>query len=310
MIELTEKEYRAHPAISRSELWWMNRSPEYFKYRKEHPVEPTPALLFGQVVHKLLLQPEDFDTDFLVAPIVDRRTKIGKDVWAEFIASADGKTVVDNDTYEQAVVMVSAAITNPKVMELLNGEHEQEFFWFDPDTDVQCKCRLDSWFRDEKGVPVIVDYKTTTDASYRSFLKDVVNYGYYFQAAMYSEGLIQTGMCPRSIKGEPRKRWEKDPETGKRRYYTEIPEMIVFGGEEGEIIPPRFIFIVQEKTEPYSVNIFEIDADFIAAGYDKFRELIGTYVSCRSLGVWPGYLGPFNEPNVLTLPGWLGGTED
>ncbi len=82
------------------------------------------------------------------------------------------------------------------------------------------------------------------------------------------------------------------------------------GGTEGEIIHPRFVFIVQEKAEPYSVNIFEMDMEFIAAGYDKFRELIGTYVSCESLGVWPGYLGPFNEPNVLTLPGWLGGTND
>lgn len=288
----------------------MNKSPEYFRYRKENPMDPTPALLFGQVVHKLLLQPEDFDNDFVVAPKVNRRTIVGKEVWEAFVEGAAGKTVVDLETYEQAVLMASSAITNPLVMDLLNGEHEAEFFWTDPDTDVECKCRLDAWFRDEKGIPVIVDYKTTTDASYRSFLKDVVNYGYYFQAAMYSEGLIQNGLCPRRIKGEARKRWEKDPETGKRKYYTEIPETIVMGGTEGEIIHPRFVFIVQEKAEPYSVNIFEMDMEFIAAGYDKFRELIGTYVSCESLGVWPGYLGPFNEPNVLTLPGWLGGTND
>lgn len=303
---MTEKEYREHPAISRSELWWINRSPEYFKYRREHPTPPTQALLFGQVAHKLLLEPDDFENDFAVAPQVDRRTKLGKEVWDAFVVSAEGKTVVDMSTYETAMDMVVAARLNPLVNKLLQGEHEEPFFWTDPDTGVDCKCRLDSWHRDENGVPVIVDYKTASDASYKYFLRDVVSYGYYFQAAMYSEGLIQNGLCPRLIKGKPKKRWWKDPATGKRKYWTEYPETIVMGGTEGEIIHPRFVFIVQEKAEPYAVNVFEIDTDFIMAGYDKFRELIGTYVSCESTGFWPGYLGPFNEPNVMTLPGWLG----
>lgn len=303
---MTEQEYRSHPALSRSELWWFHRSPEYFKYRKEHPTEPTAALLFGQVAHKLMLEPDDFDTDFAVAPAVDKRTKAGKELWEAFVAEADDKTVVDAATYEQAMAMVSAARLNPLVNVLLKGRHEEPFFWTDPDTGVQCKCRLDSWYRDENGVPVIVDYKTAMDASYRSFLKDVTNYGYYLQAAMYSEGLIQNDMCPRLIKGKPKRRWKRDPDTGKRKYWTEHPEKIVMGGTEGEVIHPRFIFIVQEKTEPYSVNIFEMDMDFITAGYDLFREYIGTYVSCESLDVWPGYLGVVNEPNILTLPSWMG----
>ena len=303
---MTEKEYRSHPAISRSELWWLDRSPEYFQYRKNTPMEPTAALLFGQVAHKLLLEPDTFGDDFTVAPYVDRRTKAGKELWESFIADAGEKTIVDAATYDQATDMIAAARLNPLVNDLLAGEHEKPLFWTDPDTGVECKCRLDAWKRDDNGVPVIVDYKTTNDASYKAFLRDVVNYGYYFQAAMYSEGAIQNGMCPRLIKGKPRKRWQKDPETGKRKYFTEVPEKIVMGGEEGEVIHPRWVFIVQEKNEPYSVNIFEMDMDFIIVGYDKFRELIGTYVSCESTGFWYGPTGPFNEPQILTLPAWLG----
>lgn len=307
---MTEREYREHPAISRSELWWINRSPEFFQYRKNNPPEQTQALHFGTVAHKLLLEPQDFDADFAVAPMVDRRTKVGKEMWEQFCADSFGRTVVDAATYEQAKGMTDVALQNPLVQDLLEGEHETPFFWTDPDTGVACKCRLDSWHRDEQGVPVIVDYKTTTDASYRAFLRDVVNYGYFFQSAMYSEGLIQNGLCPRLIKGKPKKRWKKDPETGKRTYWTETPEKIVMGGTEGEIIHPRFIFIVQEKAEPYALNIFEMDMDFMTAGHDKFRELIGTYVSCESTGFWPGYLGPFNEPQILTLPNWLNRGED
>ena len=55
---MTEKEYREHPAISRSELWKLMESPQKFKWEKEHPETPTPALIFGQAFHKLVLQPE------------------------------------------------------------------------------------------------------------------------------------------------------------------------------------------------------------------------------------------------------------
>lgn len=307
---MTEQEYRSHPALSRSELWQFHRSAEWFKYKREHPSDPTPALLFGQVAHKLLLEPDDFESDFAVAPNVDRRTKDGKAAWEAFFGSVDGKTVVDAQTYEQAKEMTDVARSNTLVCDLLKGNHEEAFFWVDPDTDVPCKARLDSWYRDENGVPVIVDYKTATDASYRGFLKDVTNYGYYFQAAMYSEGLIQNGLCPRLIKGKPKKRWTYDPEAGRRIYWTEHPEAIVMGGTEGEVMHPRFIFIVQEKSEPYSVNIFEMDMEFMTVGYDLYREYLGTYVSCESLDVWPGYLGAFNEPNILSLPSWLGRAEE
>lgn len=307
---MTEQEYRSHPAISRSELWMLNRSPEYFKYRKEHPAEPSAALLFGQVAHKLLLEPEDFDTDFIVAPVVDRRTKAGKEAWDAFIAETDGRTVVDPATYEQAKAMTDVARENPLVAELIKGSHEEPFFWVDSDTGVKCKVRVDSWHRDENGVPVIVDYKTARDVSYRAFAKDVTMYGYFFQAAMYSEGLIRNGLCPRLIKEKPKKRWQRDPETGKRKYWTEYPERIVMGGTEGEVIHPRFVFIVQEKEEPYMVNVFEIDTEYMTVGHDKFRELIGTYVSCESTDYWYGPLGPFNEPNILTTPSWLGRGED
>ena len=307
---MTEKEYRSHPALSRSELWQFHRSAEWFKWRRDHPSEPTAALLFGQVAHKLLLEPDDFETDFAVAPLVDKRTKEGKAIWQAFVDDSAGKTVVDAATYEQAAEMTDIARANPLVAELLEGNHEEPFFWTDPDTGVQCKARLDCWHRDENGVPVIVDFKTAVDASYRAFQRDVQSYGYAFQAAMYSEGLIQNGLCPRKIKEKPKRRWRKDPETGKRKYWTEYPERIVMGGTEGEIMHPCFIFIVQEKSEPYSINVFEMDMDYMAYGYDLYREYLGTYVSCESLDMWPGYLGPMNEPNVLSLPSWLGRSEE
>ena len=101
---MTEQEYRQHPAVSRSELWNIHESPQKFNYYKEHPQEPTPALLFGQVFHKLALEPESFDQEFVVAPEVNRRTNAGKAAWAEFLedyAEQTGRNAyyVDNNGY-------------------------------------------------------------------------------------------------------------------------------------------------------------------------------------------------------------------
>ena len=105
---MTEKEYREHPAISRSELWKFRESPQKFKYAKEHPPEPTPALLFGQVFHKLALEPETFSEEFIAAPEIDRRTKDGKAATQEFLQAAEGKSVIDAGTLQHAAEMVEA----------------------------------------------------------------------------------------------------------------------------------------------------------------------------------------------------------
>lgn len=187
---MTEQDYRTYPAISRSDLWHIRESPEKLKYYMDHPEPPTPALIFGQVFHKLALEPDDFFTEFSVAPNIDRRTKDGKAAWAEFIASSDSKTVIDADSYQKAKDMVNALYSVPMVEKLLNGHHELPLFWTDDLTGEDCKCRLDC-LTEVKNQPIIVDLKTTADASTDGFMRSAIKYGYDFQAAMYSEGYKQ-----------------------------------------------------------------------------------------------------------------------
>lgn len=193
---MTEKEYRQHPAISRSELWKMHESPEKFKWYKDNPQEPTPALLFGQVVHKMILQPEGFDDDFVVAPDVDRRTKAGKEAWSDFLDSVGEKTVIAQDLFNQSKEMSNVLFKVPMVQTLLNGQKELPYFWQDEMTGEGCKCRVDC-ITEIKDTQVIVDYKTCTDASNDGFMRDAIKYGYDLQAAMYSEGVEKnTGKKP------------------------------------------------------------------------------------------------------------------
>lgn len=187
---MTEAEYRAHPAVSRSELWRIHESPQKFKYFKENPKAPTPALLFGQVFHKLALEPETFFDEFAVAPEVDRRTMDGKAVWAEFLEQAESKTVIPAEMYEQAEAMCASLSDEPFARKLLSGAREVPFFWVDSHTGEECKCRVDC-LNTQYSQPIVVDVKSTTDASTEAFICDAIKYGYDFQSAMYSDGVEQ-----------------------------------------------------------------------------------------------------------------------
>lgn len=185
---MTESEYRQHPAISRSELWKIRESPEKFKWHKENPSESTPALLFGQLFHKMALQQEMIWEEFAVAPNVDRRTKEGKAEYAAFLEGSAGKTIVTLDMAEQAMNMCAALKSSDFCRKLLRGAKEVPFFWTDEDTQEACKCRADVVVELE-GIPLVVDLKSTVDASTDGFMKDAVKYGYDFQSAMYLEGV-------------------------------------------------------------------------------------------------------------------------
>ena len=83
---MTNKEYRQDPGISRSDLFEMRKSPLHFQYQMTHPKEDTPALLFGRALHKMILEPGDFESEFAVCPTVNRRTKAGQEQYAAFMA--------------------------------------------------------------------------------------------------------------------------------------------------------------------------------------------------------------------------------
>lgn len=63
------------------------------------------------------------------------------------------------------------------------------------------------------------------------------------------------------------------------------------------------IFIAQEKTPPYAVNILEADRYFLASGADMWRTYLDLYASCEQSGNWFGYVN--DAINSLGLPNWL-----
>ena len=262
---MNEREYNEAEGIRRSDLWKMEDSPEKFKYFMEHPVDKTPALVFGSACHKAILEPDDFCNEYAVAPVVDRRTKEGKEAWAKFAAENEGKEIVSAEDTATCAEMLKAIRRSPLAKKLIcgNGETEQAFFWTDPDTGEKCKIKVDRLVKYNRKW-YVVDYKTTECAETFRFNSSIWKYGYFMQAGMYCEGV------------KAAKKLKK---------------------------LPGFLFVAQEKKAPYSVNVIEVGEDVMNAGVAKFHQLLETYHNFKTLDVWPGYVQ--DVPNDAFVPGWM-----
>ena len=188
---MTNKEYRDHEGISRSELNIIRtKTPMHFKYAKENPEEDSAALLEGRAAHKLILEPDTFADEFAVCPKVDRRTAEGKATYSAFIEESRGKEVITEESFTKIKDMAEAIKKNEEAVKYLRGSHEQSFFWTDAETGEKCKVRPDC-LTEVNGQKYIVDYKTTTSCADYEFERSVRKYGYKFQAGMYREGVFQ-----------------------------------------------------------------------------------------------------------------------
>lgn len=188
---MTNKAYRKHEGVSRSELnILLTKSPMHFKYAQEHPEEDTPALLEGRAAHKLILEPETFTEEFAIAPKCDRRTIEGKTKYADFVLESEGKDIISPESMDKVYAMAKALNQNETAVKFLNGLHEQSYFWTDAQTGEACKVRPDC-LAEVDGIKYIVDYKTTESCADGAFERSVKKYGYKFQSGMYREGVFQ-----------------------------------------------------------------------------------------------------------------------
>lgn len=194
LIEMNEAAYNAAPGIRRSTLFEMSRSPAHYKWAKENPSKDTPALQFGRALHCAVLEPDKFETEYLVAPTASKATKAGREIWAAFAQDAEGKEVLSQADYEKCIGIRDSIMNHPMARVLLEGPHEKSFFWKDELTGLDCKVRADALLPLEDRI-IVVDVKTCSDASTEAFMREAIKYGYDFQSGMYTEGVsVCSGM--------------------------------------------------------------------------------------------------------------------
>lgn len=264
----TNAEYHGYKeAISKSRLARMSVCPSYFKWHEDNPQEQTKDMLEGSAFHKIVLEPDTFGKEFVVAPKFDRRTKEGKIAYNEFCEMVQsGISVINEEQYEMICGMRESILRNPYARKLLNGNIEQSMYFTDDMTGVECKVRPDVWRKVGDRIAVI-DLKSTRSAMPNDFSRDVVKYHYDLQTYMYSYGVSK-------VMGVP-------------------------------IENVDFVFIAVEKEPPYLINVFQADNYIFQKGEADFREYVGTYAECMKTGNWYGLNGEHDVINNLTLPSYL-----
>lgn len=195
IYDMPAKEYHNGPEHSNSGLTVLaNSTPAHYDlYRNGLLKKSSPSLDLGTNVHTILLEPERFDQEYIVAPDVRRNTK----VWKEFAAEHEGKTLLKQQEYDLLLATKRRVFDSSKAAAWLftqPGDNEVSVFWVDKSTGLQCRCRPDKLIKFNKKM-LIIDLKTCRDASPQGFERSVRTYGYDRNCVFYRRGVEQvTGM--------------------------------------------------------------------------------------------------------------------
>ena len=195
IITMEFSDYRAIRAVNWSLLKLYGHSPQHYRLAADAPpAPPTPACLLGQAVHALTLEGEAAYRDrFIVAPEgIDRRTKAGRAAWQEFQDQAAGRAVLTADQ-AAAVKGMAEAIGRSRTASKLLARctvRESTVIWADQATGTACKARPDAM--DPKS-GLLLDLKSTSDATLEAIRRDVGNRLYFAQLAFYRRGIEATG---------------------------------------------------------------------------------------------------------------------
>lgn len=182
-------EYNTHPALSRSTLDKIRRSPAHLKHAMTYGSPDNDAMRIGRNLHTLLLEPALFWSGIA---IWEGGRRAGK-AWEAFqlSAKAAGKEVVKAEELEPFTAIANAFEAKGH-RKYLQGRIEHSIFWRDERTRLECKARPDIIC----GNGNLYDIKTTTDARANEFLKSAYDFGYHRQAAWYLDAFALTGSSP------------------------------------------------------------------------------------------------------------------
>ena len=201
-----------------------------------------------------------------------RQITLWSDVMAEWQANNGHRTVLSQDQWDQLHNMRDAVMAHPAASALLTGAPgvaERSVYWRDPVTGLLCRCRPDFWREDG----IIVDVKTTDNASAEEFARSIANWRYHVQHPFYMDGINlmrdQAGVECKPIKA--------------------------------------FLFLAVEKSArvvngvALGVAVYVLDNESVELGRIEARQDMERIAECKRTGVWPGY-GDKIQP--LSLPQW------
>lgn len=192
---LTNEEYHSHKeSISRSSLMDFAQSPYTYWAKHINPNRPrkdsTPQMQMGSAFHKMILEPNTLQNEFIVLPEPVLLKDVGReryDAYKQVLAEIETteKIVIPFKMYQDLHAMRLRIHKHSEAMQLIEGARiENSFFWKDDHSGLLLKARPDALHEN-----MILDLKTCADASPRAFQNAMVLGGYHIQGAMIRDAV-------------------------------------------------------------------------------------------------------------------------
>lgn len=187
-----------------------------------------------------------------IAELTQRLLAVDPDVllWDRLVAAAaeDPRTEVSQDIWDTAHRMRDSVMGHSLAARLLTGgEAESSIFAVDPETKLPVKVRPDYLRRQDR---LMVDLKSTRDASPLRWAKDAGLRGYHIQQAMYSH----------------------------------VPTLL------NPALPiDDFVFVVCENSPPYVTECVVLDKATVDIGVARYHQTMARLADCIQRDYWPGY---------------------
>lgn len=236
--------------------------PAQFKYDRDNPPAPKREFDLGNAVHAAVLGEgcDIVEIDYPDYKKLDARTERDR-------AYAAGKVPLLPKEKKQVDEMAKAIRRHKDAGPLFApgmGIPERSIYWTDPATGIRCRVRPD-WLIIRPDVTVIVDLKTTTDASPDACSKAIESYSYHQQGALYIDGVQAAGLA-----------------------------------SEGA----RFFYAFQSKKAPYLVLVRELADQDQDIGRARNERALRIYADCVANDTWPDWTGPIDTIPQIGMPTW------
>jgi hypothetical protein len=183
---MTNKEYHEDlSAVSKSALDLIHKAPALYNhfYLQKNKRERTKYFNIGSAFHCLVLEPHKFSEQVVVHSRFANR-----DTRNKFMDENDHLIPLSLDEYKIVLSMKESLEKHPisKYLQLQDLVVEHVLFWINKETGVKCKIRFDAVNLSKR---MVIDLKSTDDASDNGFRRSARKYRYHVQSPFYLEGL-------------------------------------------------------------------------------------------------------------------------
>lgn len=226
--------------------------PALYRWEQDHPTPPTPAMVEGKAIHRLLL---GVGADIELANYPSFRTAEAQQ-WRDSV-EAEGRIPMLTGGKPWATVcgMRDSLHAHPAFKSLFDperGDAEASLFWTDTETGIGCRARFDFLPHQVDGRRLVIpDLKKSLHVDPGTFARDCATYGYPQQAAWYLDAARALDLDP----------------------------------------SPAFVFVTIQPVPPYLVAVHQLAPADVAIADDRNRLARRIFARCTEADHWPGWEG-------------------